>query len=76
MTDQCPLCERPKETSSEYCVLHGAALANLDKAYSVWKRAFGDMSKAEYLAKVEALPETGRAVKNIIRRLRNSGAVT
>jgi hypothetical protein len=76
MSDQCPLCERPKKTSSEYCVLHSAALAKLDEAYSVWKKAFGDMTKAEYLAKVEALPETGRAVKNVIRRVRDIGAVT
>jgi len=51
------------------------ALVNLDNAYLVWKKAFGDIPKAEYFAKVESLPETGLAAKNLIHHLREEGAV-
>jgi len=75
MSDQCPLCERRKEPSSDYCVFHNAASANLDKAHSAWRKALGEMTKTEYFTIVELLPETGRAVKELIRYLREKGAV-
>jgi len=75
MSDQCPLCERRKDTGSDYCVFHNVALANLDNAHSAWREAFGEITKTEYFTKVEALPETGKAVKDIIRHLREKGAV-
>ncbi len=75
MSNQCPLCDRPKKNGSEYCVFHFVALVNLDNAYLVWKKAFGDIPRAEYFAKVEALPETGLAAKNLVHHLREKGAV-
>lgn len=47
----------------------------MDKTHSAWRKAFGEMTKTEYFTKVEALPETGKAVKDIIRHLREKGAV-
>jgi len=75
MADQCPLCERPKKSSSDYCNLHKAAFTNLENAYSSWSKAYGKLTNDEYFAKLENLGETGRAVKNLIRHLRKKGAV-
>ena len=75
MSDQCPLCERRKDSGSDYCVFHNTALANLDKAHSAWRKAFGEMAKMEYFTKVEAMPETGKAVKDIMRHLREKRVV-
>ena len=75
MPDQCLLCERSKESSSEFCNLHNAAIANLQSGYSSWKKAFSNnLSKDEYYAKIEALSETGPAVKSIVQYLRGKGA--
>jgi hypothetical protein len=76
MADQCLLCERLKEPSSEFCNLHNVALARLVNGYSSWKKAYSDnLSKNEYYAKIEALPETGRTVKSIIQYIRGKGSV-
>lgn len=76
MADQCPLCERRKEPASEFCNLHSTALTNLENAYASWNKGHGNnLTKEEYYAKLEALPETGRAVKAVIQQLRGKGAV-
>jgi hypothetical protein len=77
MADQCPLCERHRETSSEFCNLHGEAFRNLDNAYSSWSKAYGGkLTKEEFLAKVAILPETGKSVREVIQHLRSKGAVS
>lgn len=75
MADQCPLCERLKESLSDYCNLHNAAIANLENAYTSWSKAYGKLTKDEYFAKLENLGEIGRAVKDLIQHLRKKGAV-
>jgi hypothetical protein len=51
-------------------------LTNLDNAYASWNKGYGnDLTKEEYFAKLEALPEPGRAVKSIIEHLRGKGVV-
>jgi hypothetical protein len=75
MPDHCALCERPKETESEFCSLHNAAGKGLDAAYSAWKKAYGNLTKAEYLVRLEQLNETGVAVKDVIRHIREKGAM-
>jgi hypothetical protein len=77
MAGQCLLCERPNEPPSEFCSLHAVALENLESAYSSWNRAYeGKLSKADYYAKVLALPETGRSVKEVIQHFRGKGVFT
>jgi len=74
MGGQCPLCERPKESSSELCSLHNTALANLDNAYLSWNRAYGgSLTKEGYFTKLATLSETGRAVKDVVRYLQGKG---
>lgn len=69
MVDQCSLCEKPRETPSEYCSLHEAALTNLEAQYAKWLKAFGeDLPKDEYFSKLLSLDETGDAVKRLIVR--------
>jgi len=77
MADQCPLCERPRESAFEFCSLHEAALRSLDDAYHAWNRGYnGKLSRKEYLAKVASLPETGQTVKEVIQHIQAQGAVT
>jgi len=66
-SDQCPLCERRKEQSSEFCELHRSALETIESAYSAWNKGYGDLTKQTYYGKLEGLNETGRAVKEIIQ---------
>ena len=74
MDDHCSLCERPKESSSELCSFHNAALRNLEDAYASWSKAYdGKLSKEQYYAKLTDLPETGRTVKNVIEHLQGKG---
>jgi len=77
MAEQCPLCERPKESSSGFCSLHNTAFRNLENAFSLWNKAYdGKISKEECVDKIETLPETGQSVKEVIRHIRGKGAVT
>ncbi len=75
MADHCPLCERPKQSPSEYCTLHSNAHTNLENAYPAWSKAYdGNLTKEEYFTKVEKLGESGHAVKAVIRHLRGKTA--
>ena len=77
MVEQCSLCERPKESSSEFCSLHNTALRNLENAFSSWNKAYdGKISKKECLDKIETLPETGQSVKEVIRHIRGKEEAT
>ena len=76
MGEQCPLCERAREYSSEFCNLHNTALRNLEGAFASWSTAYdGKISKKEYLDKIETVPETGQAVKEVIYHFRGKGTV-
>lgn len=76
MADHCSLCERPKETSTEFCNFHRAARDNLENAYALWSKACGgSLTKEEYFAKLEKLNETGHAVKAVIQNLRGKGGM-
>jgi hypothetical protein len=77
MVEQCSLCERPKESSSEFCSLHNTALRNLENAFSSWNKAYdGKISRKECLDKIETLPETGQSVKEMIRCIRGKEGAT
>jgi len=74
-SDQCPLCERRKEQSSEFCGLHRSAFEKIESAYSAWNKGYGDLTKQTYYDKLEGLNETGRAAKEIIQYLKNKERV-
>lgn len=77
MADRCSLCERPRDSPSEFCSLHDAALRNLESGYPAWNKGYdGKLSREEYFAKVATLPETGRSVKEVIQHIHAKGAVT
>jgi len=76
MADHCPLCQRPKKSPSEFCDFHYAVQANLERAYAVWCKSFGDnLTIGDYYARLEKKDETGAAVKVLIQYLRNKGGV-
>ncbi len=77
MADQCSLCQGPSQSSSEYCSLHLAALANLENAFAAWRKSYGgNLSEEDYFAMLEKLSETGAAVKAVIRHSREKRAET
>ncbi len=68
---QCVLCDRRTEAGSDFCNLHLAAHQNLEKGFVAWNRAFGGgLTEQEYYSKLEQLAETGPAVREVIKRLR------
>ena len=74
--DQCQLCERRKEPSSDFCDLHKSAFENIESAYPAWSKAYGRLTKQEYYDRLEGLNETGRGVKDIIQYLKSKGVFT
>lgn len=49
-------------------------MKNLENAYANWNNAYGEgFSKDIYFAKLEALGETGQAVKDVIQYVRKKG---
>jgi hypothetical protein len=71
MADRCSLCERRKLEREQFCSFHDRALRNLQQGYRVWNEAFGDIAKERYYSELEKHPETGHAVKEVIKYLRN-----
>jgi len=76
MSEQCSLCERRREPSSEFCNFHNAAFTNLENAYTIWTKGYGgNLTREDYFLKIEKLEETGKAVKDVITHLRDKDAV-
>lgn len=71
MSERCPLCERRKQEREQFCSFHNTALRNLQQGYKVWNEAFGDIAKERYYSELEKRPETGHAVKEVIKYLRH-----
>jgi hypothetical protein len=74
MVEQCSLCSRRRGQTGEFCNLHNAALANLEHCYVSWTKAFGRIEKDMYYSELEKLADTGSAVKEVIKRLREKRA--
>ncbi|HMK82767.1 MAG TPA: hypothetical protein VK503_03540 [Candidatus Bathyarchaeia archaeon] len=70
MFQRCPLCERQKEEGAEFCSLHQIASINLENGYASWRKAFDNLERMEYYAKIEQLQDAGTAVKEVIQHLR------
>jgi hypothetical protein len=70
-SEQCPLCERRKERSSEFCSLHESAVEKINSAYPAWRRGYGDLTQDAYYDKLESLNETGHAVKQVIQHFKD-----
>jgi len=74
MGERCPLCERDREPSKQFCSLHNSAFRNLEDGYGKWVRALGNkLTKEEYYDKLETMQDTGQAVREVIRGLRGKG---
>lgn len=70
MPEQCPLCGRRRIEGVGLCNIHNTALGNLERAYIDWNRAFGRLERDQYYSKLEKLPDTGAAVREVIQYLR------
>ena len=69
MPERCPLCERRKHETEQFCSFHNTALWNLRQGYELWIEAFGGIAKEMYYSELEKRPETGDAVKEVIKYL-------
>ena len=70
MSERCSLCERRKQEREQFCSVHNTALRNLQLGYKVWNEAFGDIVNELYYSELEKRAETGPAVKQVIKYLR------
>jgi hypothetical protein len=71
MSDRCSICERRKHEKEQFCSLHNTALQNLQQAYEVWNEALSDIPRERYYSELEKCPETGLAVREVIKYLRD-----
>ena len=55
----CSVCGLPRSSELEYCVEHAAALERVVSGYQVWSKAYGGISRDDYLTKLSKLAETG-----------------
>jgi hypothetical protein len=70
MVDRCPICERTRESTGDFCTLHNATLRNLERQYLQWNKAFdGNLTKDDYYTNLLKLNETGSAAKTLIKYL-------
>ena len=53
-----------------FCGLHKIALTNLEHAYNSWNEAFGGLEKEQYYSELEKNPDTGSAVRDVIKYFR------
>jgi hypothetical protein len=74
MVEQCPICERSKESASGFCSIHSTASRNLENAFSSWSKAYeGKISREEFLERIETLQDIGQSVREVIHHLREKG---
>ncbi len=63
--NKCYICNRESEES--LCAYHKLAYEALRDNYEVWRKAYGDITWKEYIARVYERSETGRWVKDVIK---------
>jgi hypothetical protein len=68
----CPVCQREADNefrAESLCSTHRSALENIRGHYKEWIRAYGSLSKAEYLHMLMENPNSGEWVTEIARYL-------
>ncbi len=65
MVLSCVICNR--KSDNRFCKYHMQAHMMLKDNYKEWRKAYGDVTWREYLARLLELEETGSWVKDIIK---------
>ncbi|MBS7655698.1 hypothetical protein KEJ50_04265 [Candidatus Bathyarchaeota archaeon] len=65
MSKKCVICFNEVEENEDFCELHKLAYLNIIKAYSEWKKAYGEVSFKDFLEKIIEAKESGEAVKEV-----------
>ncbi|MBL7118858.1 hypothetical protein ISS96_02470 [Candidatus Bathyarchaeota archaeon] len=65
----CPICSKIKQNGWELCPDHIHALERIIDAFEVWNKAYGGISKEEYLKRIPDRPETGKLVTEVAQFL-------
>jgi hypothetical protein len=63
----CPICTEKKQNGWKLCSDHAHALERIVEAYEVWNKAYGGISKEEYLKQVSNRPETGKLATEVVQ---------
>lgn len=56
----CPICSRAGQDEGGLCSDHLIALRRIVKAFEIWNKAYGGISRSEYLREILNRPETGK----------------
>jgi hypothetical protein len=60
----CPICnEEPEFIGTDYCLAHHRALENLRHAFEKWTIAYGSLTLADFLHRVQKVPGIGQNAK-------------
>lgn len=72
---QCPVCERSIGNGLDsFCPSHKIALDNIRKHYNEWVKAYGSLTKEEYLHRLAENDSAGEWVLEVAEYLLREGA--
>lgn len=72
---QCPVCERSVSNDlNSFCTYHKMALDNIRKQYNEWVKAYGSLTKEEYLHQLIENDSAGEWVLEVAEYLLREGA--
>jgi len=75
MSDKCVFCEKPRQSSLEYCMFHAEIYEAVKHDFQTWLEAYnGKLTEREFLERISNLTETGEESKRVASYLIMSGA--
>ena len=70
--EKCKVCIE-KTKKNNFCSLHNSAYQNIHERFNQWEVAYSNkITFQDYLKKLRTLPETGRAVQDVLEYLLKS----
>ena len=64
--NKCAACHRKSLAGKKYCVHHSKALLKLEEHYSAWVRAYGKLSRRDFMDRQLRRSETGSWIREVI----------
>jgi len=66
---ECPICSGEIQDNLKLCPDHRLALKNMVRAYNEWDKAYGGISKQDYLERILNRKETGKFALEVAKFL-------
>jgi hypothetical protein len=70
----CRLCKRECAPSSTLCQDHLAARKEVEAGHEIWSKAYGVITRKEYLERIQKSSETGQWAKEVAAMLSDESA--